>query len=59
MGREAQTSVVNANLQTHAVSNLSVASTSVFPSGASANPTFMLMGFALRLADHLAHAATR
>jgi hypothetical protein len=31
-----------------------VASTSVFPSGASANPTMMLMLFTLRLADHLA-----
>src|SRR5262249_31805297 len=41
--------VVNRDLNVFAVPNLSVASTSVFPSGASANPTMMLMAFCLRL----------
>jgi choline dehydrogenase-like flavoprotein len=54
MGRDSQTAVVDKNLRTFAIRNLSIASTSVFPSGASANPTFTLMMFTLRLADHLA-----
>jgi choline dehydrogenase-like flavoprotein len=56
MGRDGQTAVVNRDLTTFAVPNLSVASTSAFPSGASANPTLMLIAFALRLADHLGTA---
>ncbi len=54
MGNNAQAAVVDGNLKTFALANLWVASTSVFPSGASANPTMMLMLFTLRLADHLA-----
>lgn len=54
MGPDDRTAIVDKNLQTFAVSNLSVASTSVFPSGASANPTLMLMLFTMRLGDHLA-----
>jgi choline dehydrogenase-like flavoprotein len=49
-GKEA---VVDRDLKTFAISNLWVASTSVFPSGASANPTMMLMLCTLRLADQL------
>jgi choline dehydrogenase-like flavoprotein len=54
MGRNPRTAVVDENLRTFAIKNLWVASTSVFPSGASANPTFMLILMTLRLADHLA-----
>jgi choline dehydrogenase-like flavoprotein len=54
MGTEAHSAVVNSDLRTFAISNLWVSSTSVFPSGASANPTLMLMLFTVRLADHLA-----
>jgi choline dehydrogenase-like flavoprotein len=54
MGLDGHTAVVDRDLRTFAVPNLWVASTSAFPSGASANPTMMLMLFALRLADHLA-----
>lgn len=54
MGRDARTAVTDANLRTFAISNLWLASSSVFPTGASANPTFMILGFALRLAAHLA-----
>lgn len=53
MGNDSATSVVDENLQVFGISNLSVLSSSVFPSGASANPTLMLMLFALRLASHL------
>jgi FkbM family methyltransferase len=53
MGDAPRSSVVDRNLSVFAVSNLSVASTSTFPSGPSANPTMMLMLFTLRLADHL------
>jgi choline dehydrogenase-like flavoprotein len=54
MGRSAATGVVDANLRTFRVSNLHVVSTSAFPSGGGANPTFMLMAFALRAANRLA-----
>jgi choline dehydrogenase-like flavoprotein len=53
MGVDGRTAVLDRNLATFAVPNVSVASTSAFPSGASANPTLMLMAFALRLADRL------
>jgi choline dehydrogenase-like flavoprotein len=55
MGTDGRSAVVDQNLQTFAVSNLWVSSTSVFPSGGSANPTLTLMLFTLRLADHLAN----
>jgi len=54
MGRNAATGIVDANLRTFRVSNLHVVSTSTFPSGGGANPTFMLMAFALRAAHRLA-----
>jgi 2-polyprenyl-6-methoxyphenol hydroxylase-like FAD-dependent oxidoreductase len=57
MGTDHRSAVVDENLRTFAVSNLWVLSTSVFPSGASANPTLMLMLFAMRLADKLATIA--
>jgi choline dehydrogenase-like flavoprotein len=53
MGRSAATGIVDANLRTFRVSNLHVVSTSTFPSGGGANPTFMLMAFALRAANRL------
>jgi choline dehydrogenase-like flavoprotein len=54
MGSDSRSAVVNNNLKTFSVQNLWISSTSVFPSGASANPTLMLMLFTQRLADHLA-----
>jgi choline dehydrogenase-like flavoprotein len=54
MGTECHSAVVDRNLRTFAISNLWISSTSVFPSGASANPTLMLMLLTMRLADHLA-----
>jgi choline dehydrogenase-like flavoprotein len=54
MGANGRSAVVDQNLRTFAIPNLWIASTSVFPSGASANPTLMLMLFTKRLAGHLA-----
>lgn len=53
MGTDATTGVVDKNLQTFAISNLSVLSTSAFPTGGGANPTMMLLMAAFRLADRL------
>jgi choline dehydrogenase-like flavoprotein len=46
--------VVDQNLAVHGVPNLYVASSSVFVTSGQANSTFMVVAFALRLADHLA-----
>ncbi|MEJ0087452.1 MAG: GMC family oxidoreductase [Pseudomonadota bacterium] len=45
--------VVDADLRVFGVPNLRVLSTAVFPNGGSANPTLMLILFALRAADQL------
>lgn len=54
MGADPRTSVVNARLRAHKIPNLSVISTATFPTGGGANPTYMLMLFALRAADQIA-----
>ena len=59
MGNSGRDAVVDSKLRTFSVPNLSVASTSVFPSGGSANPTLMLMLLALRLSTHLAEQIGR
>ena len=59
MGRSVSTGVVDGDLRTFRVPNLSVVSTSAFPSGGGANPTFMLMAFALRAAGRLAKEERR
>ena len=59
MGRSPSQGVVDADLRTFRVENLYVVSTSTFPTGGSANPTFMLMAFALRAADHIAARLAR
>jgi choline dehydrogenase-like flavoprotein len=53
MSSHALNGVVDANLRTHRIPNLYVVSTSSFPSGGGSNPTFMLMAFALRAAEHV------
>src|SRR5215813_6746496 len=53
MGTSPQTSVVDANCQVHGVENLFIASSSVFPSSGQANPTFLAVALAERLADFL------
>jgi choline dehydrogenase-like flavoprotein len=45
--------VVDSNCKVHGVANLHIASSSVFPSGGYANPTFTILALAIRLGDHL------
>jgi choline dehydrogenase-like flavoprotein len=45
--------VVDANLAIHGMSNVYVASSSTFVTSGQANSTFMIVAFALRLADYL------
>lgn len=56
MGDDPRTSVVDANCRVHGYTNLSVAGSSVFPTGGYANPTLTIVALALRLADHLGDA---
>jgi hypothetical protein len=53
MAGRPQDGVVDANLAVHGISNLFVASSSAFLTSSQANPTFMIVVFALRLADWL------
>jgi choline dehydrogenase-like flavoprotein len=45
--------VVDADGRVHGLDNLWIASSAVFPSAGSANPTLTIVALALRLADHL------
>jgi choline dehydrogenase-like flavoprotein len=53
MGHSAESSVVDCNCRLHGVKNLYIASSSVFPSSGQANPTFMAVAMALRLARRI------
>jgi hypothetical protein len=53
MTSKAEDGVVNEHLAVHGMDNLFVASSSVFLTSSQANPTFMVIVLALRLADHL------
>lgn len=53
MAAKAEDGVVNEQLAVHGMTNLFVASSSVLLTSSQANPTFMVMVLALRLADHL------
>ena len=53
MGTVESNSVVDQNCRVHQVKNLFVASTSVFPSSSQANPTFVGVAIAFRLANFL------
>ena len=57
MGRSAVDGVVDGDLRVFGVPNLSVASTSVFPTAGGANPTMTLMMMALRLANRLVRSS--
>ena len=48
--------VVDPNLKVHGVANLYVGGSSVFPTAGYSGPTMMLVGMAIRLADHLVRA---
>jgi len=54
MGTDPEESVVNPQLQTHDVANLSIASSSVFVTAGSMNPTLTIAALALKCADHIA-----
>jgi GMC oxidoreductase/FAD binding domain len=45
--------VVDRNCRVHGTDNLFICGSSVFPTGSCANPTFMIVTLAHRLADHL------
>jgi choline dehydrogenase-like flavoprotein len=45
--------VVDANLKVHSLDNLYVAGSSVFASAGISNPTFSIVAFSIRLAEHL------
>jgi choline dehydrogenase-like flavoprotein len=53
MSDSARDGVVDCNLRCHDIDNLYVVSSSVFPVGGIANPTFTILALAVRLADHL------
>jgi choline dehydrogenase-like flavoprotein len=53
MGRDPAESVVNARLRTHDVSNLTIASSSVFRTAGAMNPTLTIAALALKAADHV------
>jgi choline dehydrogenase-like flavoprotein len=53
MHRDPAQGVVDENCRVHTVSNLYVASSSVFPTGGASNPTLTIVAMALRLADHI------
>jgi choline dehydrogenase-like flavoprotein len=54
MGIDPSTSVVDPDLNVHGLSNFSVASSAVFPSGGQANSTLLAVALAIRLAHRLA-----
>ena len=53
MGTDPDESVVNPRLRTHDLSNLSIASSSVFVTAGSMNPTLTIAALALKCADHV------
>jgi choline dehydrogenase-like flavoprotein len=53
MHTDPQRGVVNSDCRLHAVDNLYVAGSSVFPAAGLSNPTMTIVALALRLADHL------
>lgn len=54
MHDDPQLGVVDRHCRVHGVTNLHIASSSVFPTTGEANPTFLAVALAARLADHLA-----
>lgn len=53
MSQNPQSGVVDSTLKVHDVNNLSVLSSSVFPTGGYANPTLTIIALAYRLGDRL------
>lgn len=59
MSTDPRKGVVDPNCRAHELSNLFVASSSVFPTSGYANPTLTIVALAIRLADHLRALAAR
>jgi choline dehydrogenase-like flavoprotein len=59
MGNDPSTSVVDADLQVHALPGCYVLSSAVYPSSGCVNPTLPVIALALRLGEHLSSAAGR
>jgi choline dehydrogenase-like flavoprotein len=53
MAESASEGVVDPNCRVHGISNLFIASSSVFPTCSYANPTLMIVALAIRLSEHL------
>ncbi len=53
MANDPHSGVVDSNCRVFGANNLYIAGGSVFPTGGHANPTWMFLAIALRLADHL------
>lgn len=53
MSDDPRQGVVNRDGQVHGIDNLYIAGSSVFPTSSQANPTFTIIAFALRQAEHL------
>ena len=58
MSESPRQGVVDANCQVHGVSNLYIASSSVFPTGSYANPTLTIVAMAIRVADQVKNRLT-
>jgi choline dehydrogenase-like flavoprotein len=54
MGADPTESVVDPQLRTHDLSNLTIAGSSVFVTGGAMNPTLTIAALSLKAADHLA-----
>jgi hypothetical protein len=59
LGRSAREGVVDRDLRAFGLPNLTVVSTSVFPTGGGANPTMMLILASLRAADRIGSSIVR
>lgn len=53
MGTDPKNSVVNKNLRSHDIDNLSIISSSVFPTGLGVNPTLTIVALGLRTVDKM------
>ena len=59
MSADPRQGVVDCNARVHALDNLYIAGSSIFPTGGQANPTLALVALALRLAEHLRNEGGR
>ena len=53
MADDPKLGVADGNCQVHGISNLFIAGSSLYPTGATVNPTLTIVALALRLSDHL------